>query len=145
VGNWADTAFVFTTLTKESLMNTRTAVYWAATGLLALAMFGSGLGALIKLESLVETMQHLGYPTYVGPILGLWYVSAAIALVVPGLPLVKEWAYAGLIFAMTGAFASHLFAGDGFADYAPSLVLTALVVTSYVLRPANRQLRATKA
>jgi hypothetical protein len=81
-------------------MNTRTAVYWAVTGLLALALSGSGFGALIKLESLVETMEHLGYPTYVGPIPGFWYVSAAIALVVPGLPLVKEWAYAGLVFAM---------------------------------------------
>lgn len=123
---------------------TRTAAYWAVTGLLALAMFGSGLGALTKQESLVESMVHLGYPPYVGLILGSWYVSAAIALVVPGLPLVKEWAYAGLVFAMTGAFASHLSAGDGFADFAPSLVLTALVVTSYVLRPANRRLHATQ-
>lgn len=54
----------------------------------------------------------------------------------------KEWAYAGVVFAMTGTFASHLFAGDGFAESAPSVALTALAIASYVLRPADRRLVA---
>ena len=121
-------------------MSPRTVGYWAITGLLAVVLFGSGVGALTQQESLVEIMVHLGFPIYVMRILGAWYVSAAVALVVPGLPRVKEWAYAGVVFAMSGAFAAHLFAGDAIADWAPSLVLTSLAVASYVLRPASRRL-----
>ena len=127
---------------KLDAVTARTVGYWASTGLLAVALFGSGLGALTRQEFLVEAMEHLGFPLYVMRILGTWYVSAAVALVVPGLPRVKEWAYAGVIFAMTGAFASHVFAGDAIADHAPSLVLTSLAVASYVLRPASRRLGA---
>ncbi len=115
--------------------------YWLTTGLLAVAMFGSGLGAVTQQEFLVEIMEHLGYPRYMMSIMGTWYISAAVALVVPGLARVKEWAYAGIIFAMTGAFASHLFSGDAIADYAPSLVIASLAVSSYVLRPASRRLK----
>jgi len=129
-------------IVKESLMNPRMAGYWATTGLLAAVLFGSGAGALTQQESLVEAMVHLGFPIYVMRILGTWYVSAAVALVVPGLPLVKEWAYAGVVFAMTGAFASHVFAGDAIAESVPSVVLISLAVASYLLRPASRRLGA---
>ena len=129
-------------IVKESLKHPRTAGYWATTGLLALALTGSGIGALTLQESLVEIMQHLGFPSYVGPILGAWYIAAAVAFVAPGLPLAKEWAYAGVVFAMTGAFASHLLAGDGFTEFAPSVVLISLAVASHVLRPASRRLGA---
>ena len=123
-------------------MNPRTAGSWALTGLLALALTGSGIGALVRAESVVAIMLHLGYPTFVGPILGFWYIAAAVALVAPGLLRVKEWAYAGVMFAMTGALASHLFAGDGFAESAPSAVLATLTLASYLLRPNDRRLVA---
>jgi len=126
-------------------MTAKTIAYWATTGLLSLALFGSGLGKLTQQEPLVQSMEHLGFPLYLMTILGVWYVGAAIALMAPGLARVKEWAYAGIVFAMTGAFASHLFAGDGVAMAAPTLVLTALAIGSYWLRPATRQLGATSA
>lgn len=121
-------------------MNKRTIGYWAVTGLLALNLFGSGLGALTQQQFLVEIMTHLGFPLYVMRILGTSYVFAAIALVVPGLVWVKEWAYAGVVFAMTAAFASHVFSGDGFADSIGCLVVLSLAVASYVLRPPSRRL-----
>jgi len=127
---------------KESLMNKQTAAYWAVTGLLALDLFGSGLGALTRQEFLVEIMEHLGYPLYIMRILGTAYVLAAVALVVPRLPRVKEWAYAGVFFAMTGAFASHAFSGDAFVDYVGALIVMSLAVASYLLRPASRRLGA---
>lgn len=83
-------------------MKNRIIAYWIVTGLLAVALLGSGIGALTRQKFLVEAMQHLGFPLYVMRILGTWYVIAAVALVVPGLARVKEWAYAGIIFAMTG-------------------------------------------
>ena len=109
------------------------------------ASYIDGLGRLTAIAAVialmnVEIMERIGYPNYVGRILGAWYVGAAVALVVPGVPRVKEWAYAGVIFAMTGAFASHIFSGDAIADFAPSLVLILLTVASYSLRPVNRRL-----
>ena len=121
-------------------MNKLTAGYWVATALLALDLLVSGLGALTKQDFLIEIMTHLGYPLYVMPILGTAYVLAAIALVIPGHPWVKEWAYAGVVFAMTAALASHVFSGDGFDSFAPPLVIIFLLVASYMLRPQSRRL-----
>jgi hypothetical protein len=85
-------------------------------------------------------MEHLGFPLYILTILGFWYVLAPIALLAPGLGRLKEWAYAGVVFAMTGGFASHILAGDSFGAAAPPLVLAALAVGSYLLRPSSRQM-----
>lgn len=121
-------------------MNARAIAYWSTTGLLSVALLGSGIGKLTAQAPLLESMAHLGYPTYLLGILGSWYVGAAVAVLAPGLGRVKEWAYAGVVFAFTGAFASHLAAGDAVAESAPTLVLTALAVASYLLRPASRRL-----
>lgn len=121
-------------------MNARTIGYWASTGLVAVAMLGGGFGKLTQAEPLVESMNHLGYPLYLMTILGTWYALAAVALLAPGLGRLKEWTYAGIVFAMTGAFASHVLAGDPVGQSAPTLVLTGLAVASYVLRPASRRL-----
>jgi len=120
-------------------MDKKTIGYWATTGLLSFAMLGSAGGKLTQAEPLVESMEHLGYPLYLMTILGVWYLGAAVALMIPGMGRLKEWAYAGIVFAMTGAFASHLAAGDAVADSAPTLVLLAVAVTSYVLRPESRR------
>jgi DoxX-like family len=121
-------------------MNTRKVGYWAATVPLALILFGSGAGALTRQDFLVEAMTGLGFPLYVMRILGTSYVLAAIALVVPAFPWVKEWAYAGVVFAMTAAFASHVFSADPFSEHAMPVVILSLAVASYVLRPASRRL-----
>ena len=125
-----------------SRLKPRSIGYWATTGLVALAMLSSGGMKLGGAEQLEANMIHLGYPTYLMTILGFWMVAAGIVLVLPGLGRIKEWAYAGIVFAMSGAFVSHLFLGDAFGDTFPSVVLIALAVASYVLRPSSRRLEA---
>ena len=124
---------------KKSLVNKQTA-YWAVTGLLALNLFGSGLGALTRQGFLVEITQGLGFPLYIMGFLGTAYIFAAVALIVPRFPRVKEWAYAGVVFAMTGALASHIFSGDAFAQSLGSLIVMSFAVASYVLRPPSLRL-----
>lgn len=119
-------------------MNPKTIGYWITTGLLAVVALGSGIGKLTRQEPLLESMDALGYPVYMLTILGAWYVLGAITLLIPGVPRLKEWAYAGLTFAFSGALASHIFMADG--EYAPPIVLLGLTLTSWALRPESRRL-----
>lgn len=117
----------------------RTALYWTATALAAFALGGSGFANVTAQPPVVEALTGLGYPLYFPTILGSWKIAGALALLVPGAPLLKEWAYAGATFAMTGAFASHMLHGDAFGESVASLVILALVAASYALRPATRR------
>lgn len=121
-------------------MSGRTKVYWVLTVLAALALLAGGVGNLTLQEPVVESMKKLGYPLYFPRILGTWKLLAAVALLAPGFPRVKEWAYAGVTFAMTGATISHIAAGDPVATWFPPLVVLALALGSYALRPADRRL-----
>lgn len=123
-------------------MNKKVIGYWIATALVALAMFGSGMAKLVGAEELVQNMTRLGYPLYVMKILGAWYVLAAIALLAPGFPRIKEWAYSGIVIAMTGALFSHIAMGDPFVGNIPIFVILGLTATSYFLRPESRKLVA---
>jgi hypothetical protein len=76
------------------------------------------------------------YPQQLRLILGITKLLGAITLVVPGLPKVKEWAYAGFAYAWIAAFVAHYLAKDGPKAFMP-LVLLALLVVSYRTRPAN--------
>lgn len=114
--------------------------YWSATGLLTFILLFSGIGALTKQAFLIEAMHNIDFPLYVMNILGTDYTLAAIAIIVPGFPRLKEWAYAGVVFAMTAAFASHVSIGDTFANMAPPLVILSITVVSYLLRPTSRRL-----
>lgn len=117
-------------------------VYWPVTALFSLGLLGSGVGDLTYAAPIVEGLTHLGYPAYFPTILGFWKVAGVIAVLAPGLPRLKEWAYAGFFFALTGAATSHVLAGDPASAAAASLILLALGVASYVLRPASRALDA---
>lgn len=121
-------------------MKSRRIFYWISTALLALAMAGSATMKLTRAEPLVQGMEHLGFPSYMMTILGVWYAGAAIALLIPAMPRIKEWAYAGITFALTGAVFSHLAMGDPVAQWAPLPVLLLLTAASYVLRPDDRRL-----
>lgn len=114
--------------------------YWVATGLVAFAFLAGGAGDLAHPPEVVEGMAKLGYPLYFLTILGAWKVLGAIAIVSPRLPRLKEWAYAGMVFDLTGASASHLFTGDPVGKAIVPLVLTGLVAASWALRPADRRL-----
>lgn len=116
--------------------------YWASTGLVALAIGMGGVMDLMAPPELAAGMAHLGYPAYFLIILGLWKVAGAAAILVPRVPLLKEWAYAGIAFDLTGAAASHAFSGDGPGEVITPLVILALAATSWALRPASRRLAA---
>jgi hypothetical protein len=113
-------------------------IFWVATSIIILQ---TALAAYLNLTHhpfVAETLEHLGYPPYLLTILGTWRVLFVIALVVPGFSRVKEWAYAGLFFDLTGAVASHVAMGDGFGTLAFPLFLTLLTCTSWALRPIDR-------
>ena len=123
-------------------MKARKLGYWITTALVALVFASGGFFDLAKAPPVAATMAHLGYPAYVATILGLWKLLGTVALLAPGFPRLKEWAYAGMVFDLTGAAVSHAAAGDGAAVVATPLVVLALAIASWALRPAGRRLAA---
>lgn len=118
-------------------------IYWIATIWLALGMISTGIVQLIKAkegQGGVDMITHLGYPTYLLTIIGIWKILGVVALLIPRNPLLKEWAYAGFFFIMTGAFFSHIALGDSAVELIPSLLLLVLTITSWYFRPADRKL-----
>jgi len=90
----------------------------------------------------VEIFNQLGYPLYLMSILGFWKILGVVTILVPRLLLLKEWAYAGFFFVMSGAAVSHLAANQPFIEAIPSLVLLIMTVISWTFRPADRKLTA---
>ena len=116
--------------------------FWATTLLGPASFVIGGFLHITREEQVVATLAHLGYPAYFATILGVWKLLGAIAVVVPRFPRLKEWAYAGFFFDLTGAAASRAFVGDGPVDIAAPLAFLALVGASWALRPASRKLVA---
>src|SRR5580704_19205519 len=87
------------------------AIYWIATSLMSVGMLGSGLAQIAHAKEMVDLVVPLGYPLYILYIIGVWKILGVIAILVPGFKLLKEWAYAGFFFVMTGALFSHLAVG----------------------------------
>ena len=115
-------------------------IYWIATLWLALGMTSTGIVQIIKLKEEVNMMAHLGYPLYFLTLLGVWKILGVIAILIPKFPLLKEWAYSGFFFAMSGAVFSHLACGDEAIALFGPLLLLALTVTSWYFRPAERKI-----
>ena len=115
-------------------------IYWIATVWLALGMVSTGIVQLIKAQADVDAITRLGYPVYLLTILGVWKMLGVVAVLIPKFPLLKEWAYAGFFFAMTGAAISHIVSGDSISEIFPSLLLLILTVVSWYFRPAERKL-----
>ena len=115
-------------------------IYWIATIWLALGMLSTAIVQVLQTKEEVEMMTRLGYPAYLLTIIGLWKVLGVVAVLIPKYPLVKEWAYAGFFFAMSGAIISHLMVGDEAKEiFGPTLLLL-LTVVSWYFRPAERKL-----
>jgi uncharacterized membrane protein YphA (DoxX/SURF4 family) len=114
--------------------------YWIATGLIAVAMLSGGVGDLVRPPPVLEGMTHLGYPPYFMLILGAWKVLGGGVILAPRLPRVKEWAYAGILFDLTGATASHFAVGDDVRHIVTPLVLAGIAMASWALRPDSRRL-----
>jgi len=121
-------------------MKARRIGYWAATALLGFGLFAGGAAYFLRPPVIVEGMRHLGYPLYVTTILGFWKVLGALVLLAPRLPRLKEWVYAGAFFNMTGAVASHIFAGDPPVKYLWPLLFAVCAMASWALRPPGRVL-----
>ena len=88
----------------------------------------------------VYGITHLGYPIYLLTILGIWKILGVVAVLIPKFPLLKEWAYAGFFFAMSGAVFSHIALGDSVNEIFPSLLLLILTLVSWYFRPADRKI-----
>ena len=121
-------------------MNKQIVGYWAVTALFCVAMTASGVMNLLGVEQMKEAITALGYPEYLMKILGVAKVLGVFALLIPGAPLLKEWAYAGFTFDLLGASASHAFAGDPIAETIVPLVILGIAAASYFLRPEPRRL-----
>ncbi|MBX2899298.1 MAG: DoxX family protein [Cyclobacteriaceae bacterium] len=114
-------------------------IYWVATLWLSLGMVSTGIVQLIKMKEEAEMFARLGYPEYFLPLLGVWKLLGVIAILLPKFPLLKEWAYAGFFFAMSGAVVSHLVVNDPLTELFGPLLLVLLTVTSWYFRPADRR------
>lgn len=127
--------------TKINLPNSKATkiIYWFATIWLALGMLSTGIVQLLKQQADIELMVHLGYPVYLLTILGIWKILGVITVLIPGVRLLKEWAYAGFFFAMTGAVFSHIASGSNAIDFFGPVLLLILTITSWYFRPINRK------
>ena len=119
-------------------------IYWIATIWLSLGMLSTGVVQLLKVKGdgpgSLDSMTHLGYPAYFVTILGICKILGVVALLIPKFPLLKEWAYAGFFFMMSGAVVTHIAAGNSMSEIFPSLLLLILTVVSWYFRPADRKI-----
>jgi len=116
-------------------------IYWIATLWLALGMMSTAIVQILQMKEETKFMLNLGYPPYVLTLIGFWKVIGTIAVLIPGYPLVKEWAYAGFFFAMSGAVYSHIAMHDPAKElFGPGLLLV-LTVVSWYFRPQSRKLQ----
>jgi hypothetical protein len=118
---------------------TKTIAYWVTTGILVFCMTG-GIFELLRVQATLDGIARLGYPTYIIPALGLGKVLAIFAILWPGLPRLKEWAYAGIIFNMLGATVSHVASDDPAWSIIVTVSIAALTMASWALRPQGRRL-----
>jgi len=115
-------------------------IYWIATLWLSLGMISTGLVQLLHVKKEIAYIVEMGYPPYFLTLLGIWKILGVVAVLMPRLPILKEWAYAGFAFSMTGAIYSHLAVSNPAVRIFPPLLLLALTVISWYFRPAERRL-----
>jgi hypothetical protein len=126
-------------------MKAKSIGYWITTILVAFPIGSGGVSQIWQYYANPHgVVPLLGYPMYFFGILGIWKALGAIAILVPRYPLLKEWAYAGIFFDLTGAAASCAAVGGygayGFHVIAP-LIIAGLTVASWALRPPSRTLQ----
>ena len=115
-------------------------IYWFTTLWLALGMASTGIVQLIKMDEEVAMVTQLGYPAYFLTILGVWKILGVVVILMPKVPLFKEWTYAGFFFAMSGAIFSHIAVEDSAKELFGPLLLLVLTIVSWYFRPESRKL-----
>ncbi len=114
--------------------------YWIITGILSVFICSGGLAQALQVKGVVQGFKPLGYPNYFISLIGVWKVLGIIAILVPKFPLLKEWAYAGIFFTMTGAVISHIASNDVHAQIIAPVVFAVFTVLPWYLRPAGRKI-----
>lgn len=108
--------------------------YWICTVIFSLMMTAGAVPDVIKIPQAIEVFKHLGYPEYLLPFIGVAKILGVIGILVPGFPRIKEWAYAGLFFDLSGALYSHISVGDPAPVWLPILIVgIPLLFASYFL------------
>ena len=118
-------------------------IYWVATLWLALGMTSTGIVQVLNVEQEVTMFAGIGYPAYLLTMLGIWKLLGVVAILIPKFPLLKEWAYAGFFFNMSGAVYSHLASGSEPKELFGPILLIVLITVSWYFRPADRKLLTT--
>ena len=122
------------------MKKTNKIIYWISTLWLSLGMVSTGLVQLFRQNEQVDYITDLGFPEFSLTLLSIWKILGVIVLLIPKFTLLKEWAYAGFFFAMSGAVYSHIVAGDPVNEIFPSLLLLILTLISWYFRPTNRKI-----
>jgi hypothetical protein len=125
---------------RSTALNLRLIGYWLSTASIAFIFASSGICYAIGLPQVVEGVQHLGFPLHFIVLLGVWKVLGGMAILVPGLPRAKEWAYAGMFFDLTGAAVASTAVGNAWWHVIAPLLVALILVASWALRPENRRL-----
>jgi hypothetical protein len=115
-------------------------IYWISTIWLSLGMLSTGIVQLFNIKKEVAFIINMGYPVYFLTILGVWKILGVITVLIPKFPLLKEWAYAGFFFTMSGAIFSHIAIHHSLKEIAPPVLLLILTIVSWYFRPADRKL-----
>lgn len=115
-------------------------IYWIVTIFLSIGMLAGGIQQTLQIGGYNEIITKLHYPLYVLSILGVWKILGVIAILIPKFPLLKEWAYAGFFFAMSGAAISHFAVGQSFREAIPALILLIVTILSWYFRSSDRKI-----
>ena len=114
--------------------------FWIITIILSFCLFSGGLAQALQLKDVLQGFKPLGYPNYFISLIGIWKMLGIIAILIPKFKLLKEWAYAGLFFTMTGAVISHIASNNVSVQIVAPFLLAVFTVLSWYLRPASRKL-----
>jgi len=118
----------------------KTLWYWIFTIILSFCIFSGGLAQAMQVKGVVDGFKPLGYPIYFISLIGVWKMLGIIAILIPGFKLLKEWAYAGIFFVMSGAVISHIASNDISVQIIAPFLLAVFAVLSWYLRPADRKI-----
>jgi uncharacterized membrane protein len=122
------------------MTKTKKITYWVSTIFLSFGMLAGGIQQMLQIGGYNEIVTQLGYPLYLLSILGTWKILGVIAILIPKKALIKEWAYAGFFFAMSGATISHLAVGQPITETIPSIILLLVTIASWYFRPNDRKI-----
>jgi hypothetical protein len=129
--------------TTQSHVNLTRIAYWVCTGLVVFFVGSGGLAYALQVPDVVQGVVTLGFPVHFAVLLGVWKVLGSIAILLPRLPLIKEWAYAGIMFELTGAASASYATGGELWHVAAPLSIAVLLAASWALRPQSRRLAGT--